>query len=337
MWKAPSRLVYYTQTTRRCTIGASFWLGATKEEYHADPALSQSALKVFMRDPQQFYRQYVARTEPRKEPTPAMEFGTAVEDLAFRNHLNAHIIPVSALHPNGNKMNAAGRTNWTDYVAQMQAEHGQSVKLLKAEEFGKPLGPGAVMQAVENLRGHATARDIIWGESLKNVRIRWRCKYTGLDCRCEIDLLHHASIIGDLKTCFDVNMDGFHRAVLQNGYYIQSFMYREALQAVADHLDEQPDSEVLEFCRPMLERIADGENILCCWIGVKNKPSHHVEVHPCSEAWYTIAEPLVRAKMFELKQCYETGRWQTLTHGSMTNLEPKKYAYNILEELCAEE
>jgi len=318
-------------------MAASFWIGASKDEYHADPALSQSSLKVFMKDPQHFYRCYVARTEPRKEPTPAMEFGTRVEDLAFRNRMNAHIIPVTALHPNGNKMNAAGRTNWTDYVAQMRADHGPDVQLLKAEEFDKPFGPGAVMQAVENLRGHEMANRLIWGDSIKNVRIRWRCKYTGLDCRCEIDLLHAMSIIGDLKTCFDVGMEGFHRAVLQQGYYIQSFMYREALQAVAEHLDEQPDSDVLRFCRPMLERIRDGENILCCWIGVKNKPSYHAEVHPCSDEWYTIAEPVVRAKMFELKQCYDTGRWQTLTHGNMTTLKPKKFAYNLLEELSTDE
>lgn len=319
-------------------MAASFWTDATKEEYHADPALSQSSLKVFMKDPQQFYRQYVVRIEPRKDPTPAMEFGTAVEDLAFRNHLNAHIIPVSALHPtSGAKSNAAGQTNWSSYRDSMIAQHGPNVKLLKADEYDKPMGPGAVMQCVENLRGHEKAQQLIWGESIKNVRIRWTCKYTGLQCRCEIDLLHHLSIIGDLKTCFAVDMEGFHKAVLQNGYYIQSFMYREALQAVAEHLDEQPDSEVLEFCRPMLERIADGENILCCWIGVKNKPSHHVEVHACSENWYTIAEPIVRQKMFELRQCYETNRWQTLTHGSMTNLEPKKYAYNVLEELSSDE
>lgn len=286
-----------------------------------------------MKDPQQFYRQYVARTEPRKDPTPAMEFGTAVEDLAFRDRLNAVIIPQNVLNDQGHRKGAA----WTNWAQEAVAEHGTDVKLLKADEFDKPMGPGAVMQCVENLRGHEKANQLIWGESLKNVRIRWRCKYTGLDCRCEIDLLHYASIIGDLKTCFDVSVDGFHKAVLQNGYYIQSFMYREALQAVAEHLDEQPDSEVLEFCRPMLERIREGENILCCWIGVKNRPSHHVEVHPADEEWYTIAEPVVRQKMFELKQCYETGRWQTLTHGSMTTLKPKKYAYNILEELSSDE
>ena len=37
-------------------MAAEFWLGATKEEYHADPALSQSALKVYLSDPQQFFR-----------------------------------------------------------------------------------------------------------------------------------------------------------------------------------------------------------------------------------------------------------------------------------------
>lgn len=295
--------------------------------------MSQSALKVFIQDPQQFYRQYVARTAPPREPTPSQEFGTAVEDLAFRDTLNAFVIPASALNADGHRKGAA----WAAYVNQMVNEHGPNVKLCKADEFSKPLGPAAVMQAVDNLRGHEQARNLIWGESLKNVRIRWTDELTGMQCRCEIDLLHANSIIGDLKTAADVSVQGFHRAVVNFGYHIQAFFYREALRHVAKYLDEQPDSEVLRFARPMLERIREGENILCCWVAVKNKPSHYAETHPVDEAWYTIAEPIVRQKMLELKRAHETNYWQTPTHGRFTSLKPEKWAYNALEQLSLEQ
>ena len=314
-------------------MAAEFWLGATKDEYHADPALSQSALKVFISDPQMFYRQYVARTEPRKPATPSQEFGNRVEDLAFRGSMNAFTIPQGVLNEQGHRKGA----RWTAYENEMQAAHGENVQLLKPEEFSKPLGPGAVLQAVDALRGHQQANNLIWGESIKNVRIRWVDELTGLQCRCEIDLLHASAIIGDLKTAMDVTVNGFHRAVLNFGYYIQAFMYREALRHVAMHLDQQEDSEVLRFARPMLERIRDGENILCAWIAVKNKQSHYVEAHPTHDEWYVIAEPIVRAAMFDLKAAYDSGHWQTKTHGQFTNLKPLPYAYKALEELSTEE
>ena len=314
-------------------MAACFWLGATKDEYHADPALSQSALKVYIQDPQQYYRMYVARTEPRKPATASQEFGNAVEDLAFRDRLNAFVIPATALNADGHRKGP----NWATYVNQMVNEHGPDVKLCKADEFSKPLGPAAVMQAVDSLRGHEQANNLIWGDSIKNVRIRWVDALTGMHCRCEIDLLHANSIIGDLKTAADVSVNGFHKAVLNFGYYIQAFFYREALWHVAQHLGEQQDSEVLRFARPMLERIRDGENILCCWVAVKNKPSHYTETHPVDEGWYVIAEPIVRKAMFALKQSIDTNHWQTETHGKFTNLKPLPYAYKALEELSTEE
>jgi hypothetical protein len=318
-------------------MGAELMEGMTKEEYHADPALSQSGIKDYIRDPQYFYQRYIARSIPSKPSTPSQEFGNAVEELAFEGRLNAVMIPPEVLNQEGHRKNRAGERQWTTWQDAQMAQHGPDVKLLKADEFSKPMGPAAIMQAVDNLRAHDFAKRMIWGETVRHVRIRWVDEVTGLECRCEIDLLQLVGVIGDLKTSRIVDPFGFARCVVQYGYDFQSFFYREALRKLAENRAHLTDSPTARAIRPLLNRIADGENLLCCWVAVKNSPSYHCEVHPVDEAWYTIAEPIIRQKMLEIAQARETGHWQTRTFGTITNMVPPKFAFNRIEELASTE
>lgn len=322
---------------RRCAIGAELWEGATKEQYHSDPSLSQSALKDFLRDPQYYHQKYVARTIPQKPPSPSQVFGNDVETLAFTGNLNAVMIPDHALNDKGERRDRAGERQWSTWRDQQLAQHGADVKLLKADEFSKPMGPAAVMQAVDNLRAHEYSRMLLWGDTVRHVRIRWVDEITGLPCRCEIDLLHLAGIIGDLKTSRDVTPFGFGRCVAQYGYDIQAYFYREALAMLAKWRQQLPNTELVRALMPLLERIAGGEPLLCCWVAVKNAPSYHAEVHPCDDDWYSIAAPIVMQAMQQIKECRETGRWQTRTFGSITNMKPPKFAFNRIEELAPTE
>ena len=315
-------------------MAAEFW-ETTAEEYRADSSLSQSKIKDFLRDPQQFYRCHVARTEPPKPPTKAMIFGTDVERLAFYGTLPAMVIPVEVMqrrnNADGTVTYAKAGAEWTRWSSAQIAQFGPDMKLLKAEEYADVCGP--IMQAVEGLRSHTRAAELMWGGSVRHVRMRWVDEITGLPCKCELDLLHLNNIVADLKTCFDVSTTGFQRQVVRLGYYIQAWFYREALVRISKYIDKQPDCEMARQCLPILERVLANEPPLFCWIAAKNKPSYHTEVHPCENDWYSLAEPIVRQAMAEIKRCYETGRWQTATHGSFTTMKCPKYAYNILEEL----
>lgn len=312
-------------------MAAEFWQ-TTAEEYRADPSLSQSKIKDFLKDPQQFYRVHVARTEPPRPPTKSMIFGSDVERLAFYERLPAMVIPRDVLSDGGRRQGA----RWTAWEARMIAQHGPEMKLLKAEEYAEVCGP--IMQAVDGLRSHEWAREFIWGGgSVRHVRMRWIDDITGLPCKCELDLLHIRNVIADLKTAAGVTVQEFQRQVLRLGYYIQGWFYREALRKVAQFIDQQPDCELARQCRPILERVLADEPPLFCWIAVKNKPSYHAEVHPCDDDWYSLAEPIVRKAMFEIKRGYETGRWQTRTHGLPTNMDCPKYAWNEIEALLSDE
>ena len=312
-------------------MAAEFWTDTDAEGYRAYPALSQSGLKLYLLDPQEYFRQYVARTSPRKPATASQEFGNAVERLAFYGTLDATVIPQDVLNADGHRKGAA----YTAWMRDAEAAHPPGTKFFKADEFETKIGP--IMQAVDNLRSHAEAAKLIWGDSIKHVRIRWVDQFTGMECKCEIDLLHLSGLIGDLKTAVSVTRSGFQRAVVNFGYYIQSFMYREALQAVANTLDQQPDSEMLRSCRHLLEQVADGLPLLCCWIAVKNKPSYHAEVYPVDDEWYPIAALMVRQAMAEIEAAHRTGVWQTRTHGMIAPLGVPKWAGNALEEMSVEE
>jgi len=310
-------------------VGAEL-MECTQEEYRADPSLNQSGIKMFLKDPQEYFQRSVANPPilPPRPPTKSQQFGTDVERLAFSGSLPAIIIPRNVLNDAGHRKGAA----WTQWELQQRALYGDDVKLLKADEYEKEYAP--IQLAVDGLRSHSEAAKLLFGDEVRrHVRIRWVDQITGLPCKCEIDAIHRRGIIPDLKTAADVSEQGFARAVIQFGYYIQAFFYREALHALAGNLDTLGDSEMARFLRPLLERVRDGENLLCCWVAVKNKPSYHAEVHPCDEEWYPIAAPLVRQGMLEIAQARETGRWQTRTHGKLTNLKPPKWATNVLEQL----
>jgi hypothetical protein len=310
-------------------VAAELWV-TTAEEYRADSSLSQSKIKDYLKDPQQFYRLHVARTEPHKPPTKAMQFGTDVERLAFYGQLDAIVIPQEVLNGQGHRKGAP----WTAWEAQQRAIHGPEMKLLKAEEYAEVCGP--IMQAVDGLRSHDYANRLIFGEdTVRHIRMRWVDEITGLPCKCELDLLTLQNVLGDLKTCRDVSMTGFSRQVLSLGYYIQQLFYRDALRECARFIDQQPDNDLSRRLRPVLERIRDGEETLCCWVAVKNQPSYHAEVHPVDPDWYFLAEAVVRQAMAEIKQGYDTGRWQTRTHGQITTMKCPKYAGNVLDELLA--
>ena len=55
---------------------------ATNDEYHAAPGISKSQLDKFIDDPGTFYRQFIAKTEPKDKPTVSMIFGQKANCLA---------------------------------------------------------------------------------------------------------------------------------------------------------------------------------------------------------------------------------------------------------------
>jgi hypothetical protein len=326
---------------------AELWEGVSKEQYHDDPSLSQSALKDYLVDPQFFFQRYIAKSIPPKEPSPSQIFGTAVEEVCFTGSLNAVTIPTEVMqrrnNADGTVTYAKAGATYNQWLLEQQALHGPGVRVYKEEEFAKPMGPAAILQAVDNLRSHNYANRLIWGETLRSVRIRWTDELTGLKCRCEIDLLNLLGIIGDLKTTRVVTEYGFARVVAQYGYDIQAYFYREALQQLAKDRDRLPDSPAGRAIRPVLDLIAGGEKLLCCWVAVKNSPSYHAEVHPCdggadgNGGWYSIAQPIVQQAMFAIADAHKTGHWQTRTFGTITNMKPPVFAYNRIQELAGTE
>ena len=307
--------------------------------YRADPALNQSGIKMFLRDPQEYYQRCITRSLPQKPPTKAMQFGTDVEAFAFYERLPVVMIPQDVLQRrvvSGKEQFARAGAAWTEYETRQKLLHGEDVKLVKQEEFQGEVAP--ILSAVNSLREHKMAADLVFGNTAKHVRIKWTDDITGLQCKCEIDLVElDRGVIPDLKTAQDNSRSGFQRAVMNFGYYIQANFYRTALHELAEYHEDLPDTELANALRPLLASVRDGEQLLCCWIALKNKPSYSVEVYPVAQDWYSIAETITRDAMFQIAEAHRTGRWQTKTHGSAAELPCPAWAWNAVEELSSGE
>mgnify|MGYP001573056054 CR=1 FL=1 len=58
-------------------------VGEEIERYHSCSAISRTKLMVFRQSPRQYWKDFVAKTVPKPEPTEALIIGQAVDTLAL--------------------------------------------------------------------------------------------------------------------------------------------------------------------------------------------------------------------------------------------------------------
>ena len=68
------------------------------ENYHGNDGISQSGLKLFLKDPLRYWRERVKQpADQRPPPSASMQFGKEVEAFLFEKRVNVVEIPDSAL------------------------------------------------------------------------------------------------------------------------------------------------------------------------------------------------------------------------------------------------
>lgn len=112
---------------------------------------------------------------------------------------------------------------------------------------------------------------------------RMRSPYGGCDIQCRADILHRWSVLADLKTCDDV--DNFHRAVVDRGYYIQAALYRRIVAA------------------------ACGARLPFVFIAVEKQPPHRCRVVELSDRYLALGHRIVSDALHDLARCFATGDW----------------------------
>ncbi len=187
----------------------------TNEEYHASEGYSKSALMTFKQSPVRFYNEYVLGNRETKQ-SDDMLLGTLVHALVLepdtvekQYHVYEHI----------SRSTKDGKAQ----AKELEEIEKSGLTLIKQDIFDEA---NAISECVLS---NLIAKSII-DSGMKEKSIYWRDETTGLLFKSRPDLLGD-KISGDLKTCRDITNNGFSRACVDHGYYLQAGMAKLSMQA----------------------------------------------------------------------------------------------------------
>ena len=281
---------------------AEIW-ECTSEEYHRDTSISQSKIKHFLRDSEDFFEKDIAHSVDRSEATKSQQFGLDAERLMFFGETPGELIPLEVLQrveANDKISHRKVGAPWREFKSRMEAEHGSDVVLMKPDEWEKRVPP--ILIARDKVRDHDRANKLLFGEVQHHVAIRWTDPVLSMRCKCQIDILYGQpwSILVDYKTAADVTHDGFHRAIGNYGYHIQAWWYRRAVQFLT------------------------GQLLPVVFVVSKNTPSYHCETYSLPSKWYQAAERKMTGALHQIREAFDSDTWTSDTHGRVIELEDPK-------------
>ena len=197
------------------------------EEYHCDPAISQSGLKMFDQIPA-LYKAY-RDGETDENPTRGKFIGSAIHAAALEPDVFAEQYIVA---PDKFKTgNAAGLKAWK--------EEQDPRKIILLDKDYK-----AVQGMHRKLHAHSWA-----GPRLRSATCEYSCfardPETGLMVRVRFDMLTPDGWILDLKKTADISTQGITKAISNYGYFIQNALYLDVPGWLGD--DYRPRGFVFVF------------------------------------------------------------------------------------------
>jgi hypothetical protein len=197
------------------------------EEYHDDPAVSNSSLKVFAESRRRYYLQFVVK-QLEQESTPSMDLGTVAHAAVLEPHIISDVcreIPDAVLSASGAR---AGK-KWEEFVA---ANEGKI--LLKRKDLATVRG---MFEAVYK---HSAARKLLLAAGSCEQVIKWNCALTSLPRRSRLDKIIDGWGFLDVKTTNSVKPHLFAKTCADYRYAQQIAFYMDAYRAV--HGGEEPNA-----------------------------------------------------------------------------------------------
>lgn len=271
----------------------------TPAEYRAYPAFNQSSIKAFRDDPELHHGRLTGEFE--NPDTDYFRFGKDFENLLFTGKVPLIPIPPEALNEKGHRRNRAGQTQWTDWLAETRRNYPDAEPATE-DEYDKRLS--GVLTAMENLRQHQIASALLLDKSRVRFRqcILWTDDEHGVECKAELDAIHIAGTILDVKTANSIDPEGWARDAWSHGYHVQEVWYQRAVY------------EVTGTWMPMK------------FVVVKNRPGHGCEVFELDDEFRALAQETISTWFPRLIEATQTGKYRTQTFGSIVTVSPPRWA-----------
>ncbi len=254
----------------------------TVDEYHAHPAMSNSRLSMFAKDPNLL--SWVDNCPVDTEKLATFDFGKAVHAICLEPHLlKTDFVMMPKMDLRTNK----GKAEKAEFYAANEGKH-----ILDADEHKK------LNLMYESIMAHPAARKIIEADGIAEGSFFFKDADTGVDCRARPDKVI-GNYAADIKTTpelgkFKFSVDDFR-------YYVQAPFYLDGINSCggeAEHMKflvvqktieigRYPvmvvtlPGEVVEYGRAIYKR--DLENLVKFIEAKKTIDSHELEL----SHWFT--------------------------------------------------
>lgn len=165
-----------------------------------------------------------------KEPTPAMELGTAVHRAILEPSLFEEEF---AVWPGADRRTKAGKAKWLEFTVE-NAGKG----ILEKGDFDH------CCAMRDSAWRHAGVAALLTARKASELCVVWEDPETELLCKGRIDVLTTDgdwTVVADIKTTTDASEKGFAKAIANYGYHRQAAFYLDGLDAL------QPRARVFYF------------------------------------------------------------------------------------------
>lgn len=190
----------------------------SNEDYHSNPALGSSGLKLLNKSPAHYYARYLDPNREPDEPTPAMKLGTATHMAVLEPEKFAATYVVV---PEGiDKRSNAGKA----FFAEI-------------ESSGKcPIKPDEMKQIqgmADSVHSHKVMRLLMSLDHQVEVSMFWIDQATGVTCKLRPDLMvppcsqFRNGLVADLKTTTDASPEEFARTAWNSEMHLQAAWYTD--------------------------------------------------------------------------------------------------------------
>ena len=213
----------------------------TNEAYHGGPGISKSHLDKIAASPAHYYAAYLDPNRAPREATPAMIQGTAIHTAVLEPHLfeSEYIVVPAGMptKPTDRQRNAKKPSSETvdAILAWDEFELFSATKtILTAEQWH------VALEVQRSVRKHKAAADLLRKGHAEHSYFSLDPD-TGALVKARPDWFTPAGVLVDLKSTKSAAPDAFYRSVMDFGYDLQPWWYRNAIGAAIDEdLDGAP-------------------------------------------------------------------------------------------------
>lgn len=202
----------------------------SNEEYHSDPAISNSDIKKILKSPLEYWtHSWMNPNRPVRTVTSAMAMGTALHSYILERD---KFFDEYAVLPNKLEIDSEFyelESKKDDFKDNFELPKTKTAKTFKYIG-NKTILKDAEYTLVKNMSDYLNSLPVV-SDVFKNgkseVSIFWRDEETGLMCKCRPDYLSSRFVI-DYKSIN--NIEKISSSIIDGDYYIQQAYYMEGLR-----------------------------------------------------------------------------------------------------------